>query len=147
MPVLVPLAVTLPLNVTLRLWLVMETASAPLAWEIEPPHVMALAAAAAPVTLNVVPAAPESAPPVVPQAPLTEVSVTPFVPPLDVTLLNVPVTVPVLRLSAETPVTLTVPPMVSVPKLVPLMAVVGGATLPMVTLFSVMIDVPRVDSA
>src|ERR1043166_773507 len=77
-----------------------------------------------PLTRNVAPAAPVSVPAEALMVPAIAVSLTPFAtpgiaPPAELTSAKVPLTVPVFRLSAAWPPTLTPALIVSVPKFVP----------------------------
>src|SRR5688572_22516167 len=122
-PVLVSDVVTLPLKLIVALLVPATVTAVPaLDWEIVVPQVML---PLPPLTLNVAPLAPVSEPAVAPHVPETPVNDTPFVPPVEVTFANVPVTVPVLSARAETAETFTVPWIVSVPNVVPLMPVVA----------------------
>ena len=123
-PVLVPLVVTLALKLmVLELLPAMVTAVAPLIWLIVPPH--EIMPPLPPVTLNVAPLAPVSEPAVAPHEPVTALRFTPFVPPVELTLANVPLTAPVVRTNAFVAETFTEAPIVRVPKVEPLMPVVG----------------------
>src|SRR5258706_8095548 len=93
------------------------------------------------VALNVEPVAPVSVPAVTPHVPETALRFTLFVSPVELTLAKVPLTTPVVRFSAVAPDTLTPAPIDSVPKVVPLIAVVEPVS---VTPASVMVDVPSV---
>src|SRR5207244_1316484 len=58
-----------------------------------------------------------------PHEPVTALRLTPFVPPVELTLANVPLTAPVVRLRALTPLMLFAAPLtVSVPKVLPVIA-------------------------
>src|ERR1051325_10578330 len=95
------------------------------------------------LTLNAgPPAAPVMEPRFVPHVPATEVRLT--LPAVAVTLWNVPLTVPLLRLSAATPeMVVTSLPTVSVPNVLPLIAVVAPV---MVRPLMVVVDVPMLES-
>src|SRR5436305_8248332 len=81
-----------------------------------------------PLTLNVgLPATPVSDPAVAPHVPVTAVRLTP--PAVAVTLANVPLTAPVVRTNAFVAETFTEAPIVSVPKVDPLMPVVAPVTV------------------
>src|ERR1043166_2167309 len=142
MPVEMPLVVTLPLKLMVfELPPEIETARPAFAWLMLPPQ--EIVPPLPPVTLNVGPVAPVSEPPAVPHVPVTPLRFTPLVSPVELTLLNVPLTAPGLRLRAMAPETLPAEPIARVPKLLPLMPVVGPL---MVRPLNVVMEVPSVDS-